>query len=458
MAASLLRTKGCSRGAVQLQLPNSGTNGNGSSSFRDPAFVENKNLPVHRWVPWIAGFSARSVDDVISTYIGPKSKGTVLDPFCGVGTTLIQAILRGHKTIGFEINPYAALACRAKLTASRIDLAELDGAIALLESSSKRWRNGSAPFGVLPPPLKSRIPFLSPNVERQALHAVAFLNSLDSAELSDLCRLAFGAILVGISNYTYEPSLTSRPAAGKALITDANVAQALIGKLRQMRSDIAWLRQETNSRKPGKAEIINADFFQGQQSVKTGSIDLVVTSPPYMNNYHYVRNSRPQLYWLSFVTSPPQQRDLEVGNFGQYWQTVRDADPLRLVFRHPASESIIEQLREIRTEHGAYGGSGWANYVVAYLNDCYRFMGILRRVLRRGGTAVIVIGNSIIQGVNVQIERILSEIGEMQGLRSSGVYCIREKRVGASITQSSVRRGVRTSAQLSEFAVIVRKK
>jgi hypothetical protein len=458
MATSLRKGNGVSRGTVQLQLPNSGNNGNGSSSFRDPAFGENKHLPVHRWVPWIAGFSAGFVDDVISTYIGPKSKETVLDPFCGVGTTLLQAILRGHKAIGFEINPYAALACRAKLTASRVDLAELDGAIALLESSCKGWKNGSAPSRVLPPPLKSRIPFLSPNVERQALHAVAFLNSLDSASLSDLCRLAFGAILVGISNYTYEPSLTSRPAAGKSLIMDADVAQVLIGKLRQMRSDIIWLRQEMNGKKPGKAEIINADFFQGQQSLKTGSIDLVVTSPPYMNNYHYVRNSRPHLYWLSFVTSPRQQRYLEVGNFGQYWQTVRDADPLSLVFHHPTSESIVEQLRAIRTEHGAYGGSGWANYVVAYLNDCYRFMGILRRVLRRGGTAVIVIGNSIIQGLNVQTQSILSEIGEMQGLKTSGVHCVREKRVGASITQSSVRRGAHTSAQLAEFAVIVRKK
>src|SRR5436305_7935335 len=88
------------------------TNG---SAFNDPAFAQNKTLPVHRWVPWIAGFSSDFVHDAINRYL--DGKGTILDPFAGVGTTLVEAILSGHNAIGFEINPYAALACRAKLEA-----------------------------------------------------------------------------------------------------------------------------------------------------------------------------------------------------------------------------------------------------------------------------------------------------------------------------------------------------
>lgn len=44
-------------------------NSNGQTPFRDPAFGDNKNLPVHRWVPWIAGYSVAFVDDVISAYL-----------------------------------------------------------------------------------------------------------------------------------------------------------------------------------------------------------------------------------------------------------------------------------------------------------------------------------------------------------------------------------------------------
>src|SRR5579864_1485283 len=88
------------------------------ASFSDPAFASNKTVPVHRWVPWIAGFSSDFVKQALEKHL--SRKGTVLDPFAGVGTTLIESIKSGHNTIGFEINPYAALACRIKLNARLI--------------------------------------------------------------------------------------------------------------------------------------------------------------------------------------------------------------------------------------------------------------------------------------------------------------------------------------------------
>jgi hypothetical protein len=69
----------------------------------------------------------------------------------------------------------------------------------------------------------------------------------------------------------------------------------------------------------------------------------------------------------------------------------------------------------------------------------------------------VVIGNSIIQGLDIRTERILGEIGVMQGLTLEGIYCIREKRVGASITRSTVRYGETNNAVLSEWAVVVKK-
>jgi len=126
-------------------------NGNGHAAFRDPAFADNKNLPIHRWVPWIAGYSASFVDDAISTYLANRKAAVVLDPFCGVGTTLLQAVLRGHNAIGFEINPYPALAGRVKLSASAINLAELDVKLADMERAAGNWRTTSAPESVAPP-------------------------------------------------------------------------------------------------------------------------------------------------------------------------------------------------------------------------------------------------------------------------------------------------------------------
>ena len=62
--------------------------------------MANRDAPVHRWVPWIAGYSKHFVEDAINRYTSGPS--VVLDPFAGVGTTLLEADLAGHKAIGFE--------------------------------------------------------------------------------------------------------------------------------------------------------------------------------------------------------------------------------------------------------------------------------------------------------------------------------------------------------------------
>ncbi len=144
-------------------------------------------------------------------------------------------------------------------------------------------------------------------------------------------------------------------------------------------------------------------------------------------------------------------------NFGKFWQTVREADPIPLEFEHQELEKTLTKLRKVRTEKGAYGGPGWANYVASYFNDCNRFLEIIKRVLHRGGVAVVVIGNSIVQGIPIATDRILGELAEQKNLKLEGIINLRTKRVGACITMSSVRRGEKTDASLYENAVVLRK-
>ena len=71
--------------------PDVDVGGRPGNGFRDSAFTNNKAHPLHRWVPWIAGFSAEFVDDCVCKYLrSDRGKETwVLDPFAGVGTTLV---------------------------------------------------------------------------------------------------------------------------------------------------------------------------------------------------------------------------------------------------------------------------------------------------------------------------------------------------------------------------------
>src|SRR3989338_6714073 len=124
--ASAFRSTRMVQMTIPLELPLRKSNDDKKEgvAFRDPAFASNKVTPIHRWVPWIAGFSSQFVKNAIAQYL--PSQGTVLDPFSGVGTTLVDAVLAGHNAIAFEINPYPALASRVKANSFRVSLSSLE--------------------------------------------------------------------------------------------------------------------------------------------------------------------------------------------------------------------------------------------------------------------------------------------------------------------------------------------
>lgn len=429
------------------------------SSFNDPAFANNKTLPIHRWVPWIAGFASEFVKGALDRYL--TGNGIVLDPFAGVGTTLVEATLLGHHSIGFEINPYAALACRVKVNAHKIIVEALYDEILRFQTFyNKNISSGYTPKSVPPQAFKTRTEFYSPLVLHKVLILQDFIDTVGDSNLRDLFRLAFTSTMINYSNYSYEPSLGRRVSAGKEEIKDFPVGQAILNKLVEMAEDVAWVQTHLAEGKLSP-QVINDSFFNHQDYLSPASVDLIITSPPYLNNYHYNRNTRPHLYWLGFAQSPQDLKPIENSNFGKYWQTVREQERLDLNFSLPDADLAerLEILRKIKPERGIYGGNGWANYAAAYFNDCYRFARTIHSILKPDGTALIVIGNSILQGILIPTDQYLGKIAESVGLELVRIDIPRATRVGNSIIQSNVRvTKAQDSHQLYEAVVELRKK
>lgn len=409
------------------------------SAFSDPSFASNKLLPVHRWVPWIAGFSSSFVRGIVEDKL--PERAIVLDPFAGVGTTLVEAALIGHNVVGFEINPYAALACRVKVNAHKLNSQAIRREVSRLqEFYNYAVLNGYSPVSEPPSGFRTRKAFYSPTVLWKVLIIRDFINRLNNEQTQEILRLAFASTMVHYSNYSYEPSLGTRSAAGKSDIEDFPVLDVIVEKLNKISSDVDWIVNNIHTTS-AKTRIINSSFFDCQEHLEAASIDLAITSPPYLNNYHYIRNTRPHLYWLGFAEKPNDTKPLEHQNFGKYWQTVRELDTVDFNFPDPPAELIkrIAYLRTLNIERGIYGGNGWANYAASYFNDCYRFVQELRYVLKPGGSTFIVIGNSILQGVMIPTDLYLSQIAERSGLELVSINTLRDTRVGNSIIQSDVR-------------------
>jgi len=446
------------------------------TALSDAAATENKSLAVHRWVPWIAGYSAEFVRDAVAAYLPARSArdALVMDPFAGVATTLIEALKAGCDAVGYDVNAWAVLAARAKLQCVDVpterlaaEIGEFRAIVARFEVEVDRcWAAGddAAVADLMrqhglsrPAAFRSRIPLLGAPVEAKFLYALGQAAALPLPDQL-LFRAALGATLIVVSNYSYEPSLSTRPSSGKALVRNASVVLPLGRKLQDILEDTVWAGQRYGDIWRARQRVIHhASYFDSE--LPPGSVSLLLTSPPYMNNYHYVRNTRPQLHWLDLLSRPGELREYEAANFGKFWQTVRQGPPVTACYDLPPLQATVERLRELSVEKGPYGGPGWANYVTTYFNDVGRLLSKMRPQLAPGAAAIIVVGNSIIQGIEFQVDQLLAEMAPAHGLRVEEVRIVRTKRVGNSIIGSSVRNGSvpGPKMQLYDAAVILRR-
>lgn len=426
--------------------------------FGDTAFTKNRREPLHRWVPWIAGFSAGFVEGVFDAAISaPCPDVTLLDPFAGVGTTLVEGLKRGYNVLGFEINPYAAMACRVKLHSWKCDTGFLMDTVRRMEAfvGDMMRSQDRQPESQPPPNFKSRVPFFSPPVEKQFLFVKDFVRTLEDGLTRDLFMVALGSVMVSFSNYSYEPSLSTRAAAGKNGIANANVGRILSTRLWEMVADIGFLQRHLArfDHRP-RIDIYSQSFLVADGIIPKETVDLLVTSPPYLNNYHYIRNTRPQLYWLDLARSPEDLKKMEEESFGQFWQTSRAGPEIELKVDIPELHEVVDLIRAQNPEKGEYGGRGWANYAASYFNDCDRFCKIARAVMKPGGTVVVVIGNNILQGIEVKTDEFFARIAEAHGFHVVRMHLVRKKRTGSSIVNSSVRAGAtKKRCELYETAV-----
>ena len=405
--------------------------------YTDTAFQDNKELPFHRWVNWIAGFSELFVSEALKRHL-PKgnNKSLILDPFSGVGTTPVTAYLKGYSTIGYEINAFPAFVANIKYRAIHdLDVKALKMSIDEFLSYMKGHKKH--PSSKEPVGFKTRIPFYSPKVLAQVLHAWDFFETLKNNNLIyDIYRVAFSSVMVSFSNYSYEPSLGTRPGSGKSLILDANVAEIIATKLFQIHEDVSWARRMLINN--AKFEIINQSFFHS--NLDEESVDLLITSPPYLNNYHYIRNTRPQLFWLGFVQSSTDLKHLEIGNYGKYWQTVRERNyKCSLSLKSPWLKQVIKEIGSVEKERDIYGGEGWANYACEYFNDTVRFLQLAKHCLKKRSKAIIVIGNSVLKGIDVPTDKVFAYVAEELSFRKVKNIKVRNTRVGSSIVGSGVR-------------------
>ncbi len=125
----------------------------------------------------------------------------------------------------------------------------------------------------------------------------------------------------------------------------------------------------------------------------------------------------------------------------------------------PTLRTLLNEIRNTGSRARVYSGHGWANYLATYFNDSFDFLQTLWKYLAPGGRALVVIGNSVVQGYEVKTDELWADIARSNavGLTVEGLEVIRKKRVGNSIINSAVRNGAGRRVKLHEAILTLRK-
>jgi hypothetical protein len=384
---------------------------------RPITFRSNESLPVHRWWPYVQGFSAEFVRQVLSVYpVGDH--GTVLDPFAGSGTTLVEARKAGAGGLGTELLAPAVLAARVKST-FELDPTRLEREAALVLTAAERRAPGA-------------LPFLRETRRQFAPRALADLTRLrdalpnDGLPVDEALRVAFGRILIPSSRLHRSPCLgyaRGRPVPGPGVFDRFRTA------VEEMADDLRELARHRASWGP-RAVVDRWDAREVRWT--DGSVDLAVTSPPYVNGMDYVMNYKVDLAWLGYARSyrdlaALRQAEVACDNLPRtetaaYLGTEDLPDPWL--------EEILPQIRDNVRRKGTYRRDDMHGIVHRYFADLVPVLVHVRDALRPGGRFVVVVGDSLIAGTYVPGDLILARLAASRGFTIEAVDVARPRRSG----------------------------
>jgi DNA modification methylase len=328
----------------------------------------------------------------------------VLDPMMGSGTTVVEAVLQGRRGIGLDIDPLALHLGRAKTM--KIDRhrvrsslsAVLTRANRLLEEKSIIDESLSQFFDHQ---TKAFVDYwFLPEIQRELMALVLAMREVTDLALRRFFELTFSSIIVTKSGgVTRARDLAhSRPHLDKTKICKSPLEQFFI-RFRRNLNGIEELNMNGRT-----AAIIAGDARS--MPFLDGSIDLIVTSPPYANAIDYMRAHKFSLVWLGKpISELSKLRTVYIGS-----ERLRSAPEGSLPGR---TEEIVCSLKDRDLKK--------AGILRKYYLEMKIALSEMFRVLHEDSPAIVVVGTSTMRGMDVQTYLCLADIADEVGFDVVGI-------------------------------------
>jgi DNA modification methylase len=367
----------------------------------------------------------------------------LFDPYCGSGTSLVEANIRGINAIGTDLNPLARLIAKAKTSTPKI--ASLEKQIATfnkiaLEDKLRRFKESPQVYGV------ARLDFwFKPAVIERLFHLRKFINNLDDEEIRSFFQVAFSETVRDSSNTRNEEFKLYRYGEDKLAKFNPDVYEIMAVKLkrnldgyRKYKAIIENLKNRPSANIYG----FNTVDTIPDGLIPTQGFDIVVTSPPYGDSgttVAYGQYSRLSAAWLELEEPDTIDRKLMGGK------------PVKAVssFHSEALNRAIEKVKKSDEKR--------AREVTSFYTDLEASISNIANVIKQNGYACYVVGNRKVKGVVLPTDIAVRNFFENHGFEHVNTFIrsIPNKRMPSKNSPTNAT-GVLDTTMTQEFIVVMR--
>lgn len=341
-------------------------------------------------------FPARMAPDIAIDHLDSLTRGAelvVLDPMCGSGTVLAAATARGHSARGFDLDPLAVL--MSSVATQPVDTDEVVAQAERVSSRARRSTTGTPLWDDLET-LKFAEYWFGESQRIQLNRLSRELGSVTDDSVRRALQVALSRVIVTKSPKASLAADTSHSRPHR-VSTDSDY-----DVYRGFEASAASLKKLLDQRVlAGRAQVGRGDaraLSLGQQSV-----DLVITSPPYLNAIDYLRGHKMSLIWMGY--SIGELRTIRSNSIGA-----------ERALRGEVLQEAHEMVRSIELSVTEPKSLPLAT-IARFAQDMTLFARELHRVCKWGAEVVTVIGNSTLRGNYVQNDLLVRQAYENAGFR-----------------------------------------
>jgi DNA modification methylase len=389
--------------------------GVGINIERLPTNTTTKYHPFHRWFNFIAGFSPEYVD-LMCNHISDNKK-ILLDPFSGCGTSLVQAYNNGFEVVGYEAHPFFYQISLAKLILN----INLDDISMIKNAIQKGLKNGYLPNSKD----NSSIVFLKkliPENYLKALYGAKTELEINNLNNNPLAILILSKLLNDCSHSATD-GIYKVPTSKKKSIDPILSLQNICNIIQ---NDIDNYHKENKNKK-----IVYNKSSENMNEIKNNSISLIVTSPPYLNNFDYAEMTRMYLYFWGIANNWSEITDKVRSKLVINTTTaLKGQKNIQNIYKtelpnclHKKLDAIVISLQEKRKQKS--GKKDYYLMIYPYFAQMNRILSECFRVIKPNGLISIMIADSALYGEHIETHKILAEIMEYIGFSNISVKQIR---------------------------------